>query len=156
MNISFELNGKNVNLDTDGSRTLLWVLRDEFQLTGTKYGCGEGECGACTILIDDKPMRSCQYLVMSAAGKKITTIEGLAVKGKLHPLQEAFIEHDAMQCGFCTSGMIINAVGLLQDHPSPDRDEIDRGMHGNLCRCGSHTRVIAAIGSAADAMKGGA
>ncbi len=155
MNISFKLNGKSVDLDTDGTRTLLWVLRDDLQLTGTKYGCGEGECGACTVLIDDEPERSCQQTAGSVTGKKVTTIEGFAKNGNLHPLQEAFIDHDAMQCGFCTSGMIVNAYGLLKDHPRPNREQIDEGMHQNLCRCGSHTRIIDAIGTASAAMKGG-
>jgi len=143
--IEFTLNGRPTRLQIDGKRTLLWVLRTEFNLTGTKYGCGEGLCGACTVLIDQEAVRSCQVSMDVVAGKKIVTIEGLAKGDKLHPLQEKFIEHDAMQCGFCTPGMIMTAYALLLKNPRLSRDEIIRGMDDNLCRCGAHKRIVAAI-----------
>ncbi len=152
--ISFKLNDKPVRLEVDGNRKLLWVLRTELGLTGTKFGCGEGHCGSCTVLVDKKAVRSCLWAVKDVAGKEVTTIEGLAKDGKLHPLQQAFMEHDAMQCGFCTSGMILTAYGLLASNPQPSREEIIKGMDENLCRCGAHTRIIQAIHSAATQMKG--
>jgi aerobic-type carbon monoxide dehydrogenase small subunit (CoxS/CutS family) len=154
--IQFRLNDKPVRLDVDGERMLLWVLRTDLGLTGTKFGCGEGYCGSCTVLIDGEPTRSCGYPVKNAAGKSVVTIEGLAKDGLLHPVQEAFIKHEAMQCGFCTSGMIIEAVGFLQKHPRPSRADILRGMEDHLCRCGTHHRVVLAIGEAASRMKGAA
>ncbi len=153
--IRFKLNGKKTELTTDPNQTLLWILRNKLGLTGTKYGCGIGFCGACTVLINNEPVRSCMMPVSEAAGKNIVTIEGLAKKGKLHPLQKAFIEHDALQCGFCTPGMIITAAGLLKKNPSPTPEEIINGMEDNLCRCGAHNRIIDAVQTAAKEMKGG-
>lgn len=153
--IRFSLNGKKATISVDPAQTLLWVLRNDFGLTGTKYGCGEGVCGACTVLIDNEPARSCRLSVGEIAGKKIVTIEGLEKKGKLHPVQQAFLEHDALQCGFCTPGMILSAVGLLLKNPSPTRQEIQDGLEENLCRCGAHVRILAAVEAAAKAMKGG-
>ena len=153
-NVSFTLNGQPVSLTLDSDRTLLWVLRTDLGLTGTKYGCGKGLCGACTVLVDNEPVRSCVFPVRGVKGTEVTTIEGLAENGKLHPLQEAFLEHDALQCGFCTPGMILNAYSLLLSNPQPSREEIIEGMEHNLCRCGSHIRIIQAIESAAQRMKG--
>ncbi len=154
--IQLTLNGKSVEMETDTSQTLLWMLRAELGLTGTKDGgCGIGFCGgACTILVDGVAERSCSMTVKDVAGKKVITIEGLMVGGKLHPVQTAFIEHEAQQCGFCTSGMIMNAVGLLNQNPNPDRKEIIEGMNNNLCRCGSYNRIMTAIETAAKEMKG--
>jgi len=154
-NIKFNLNGKPVNITVDNERMLIWVLRTDLQLTGTKYGCGEGYCGACTVLVDNRAVRSCQFPVKNVAGKNVITIEGLSQNGNLHPLQKAFIEHEALQCGFCTPGMILNAWSLLQKNPQPSKTEIIDGMEDVLCRCGSHQRIIAAILSAAREMKGG-
>ena len=126
-----------------------WVLRDEFDLTGTKYGCGEGQCGACTVLIEGAPVRSCRVPVSAVAGKEITTIEGLAPNGILHPVQEAFIEADAMQCGYCTPGMILSSVALLKKTPQPSEPEIRRALEGNVCRCGTYPRIISAVRMAA-------
>jgi len=142
-------------LKVDGERRLLWVLRSDLGLTGTKYGCGEGICGACTVLINRKASRSCQIPVKDIQGKEIITIEGLAENGSLHPIQKAFIEHDALQCGFCTPGMILSAYGLLLEKPRPTDDEIIRAMNDNLCRCGAHVRIIQAIQTAAQGMRGG-
>lgn len=153
--VSFRLNGKPVNIDVEPSRTLLWVLRSDLELTGTKYGCGIGECGACTVLIDDKAVRSCTVPVSAAAGREVVTIEGLSKGGQLHPLQRAFMENDALQCGFCTPGMILTAYALLRRTPNPSRDDVIAGMDRNLCRCGAHVRIVDAILSAAAAMKGG-
>ena len=147
--VSFTLNGKPVTLDTDPSRTLLWVLRTDLELTGTKYGCGIGECGACTVVVDGRAQRSCLTDLASVRGKQVTTIEGLAAGDRLHPLQEAFAEHGGFQCGYCTSGMIMNAYGILQQNPHPTAAQIVEGMDGNLCRCGAHQRILAAIGAAA-------
>ncbi len=152
--ISFKLNEKSVSLTTESERTLLWVLRTDLGLTGTKYGCGKGLCGACTVIVDDSAVRSCVIPVGSIKGKKVLTIEGLARNGKLHPIQEAFAKHDALQCGFCTPGMILNAYGLLLRNPQPTRKEIIEGMEYNLCRCGAHVRIIEAIESASQEMKG--
>jgi len=135
---------------------LLWVLRDELELTGTKYGCGEGQCGACTVLLDGAPVRSCLTRVSAVAGKEITTIEGLEQNGKLHPLQEAFIQADALQCGYCTPGMILSSVGLLKKTPHPTEPEIRRALQGNVCRCGSYSRIVAAVQIAAGQMAAGA
>jgi aerobic-type carbon monoxide dehydrogenase small subunit (CoxS/CutS family) len=153
--ISFTLNGKPVSVTTDGQRPLLGVLRTDFGLTGTKYGCGQAICGACTVLVDDKAVRSCVHPVRTVAGKEVRTIEGLSTNGQLHPLQKAFAKHDALQCGYCTPGMILTAYSLLQQNPQPTRDEIIEGMDHNLCRCGAHTRIIDAIQAAAAEMKGG-
>ena len=154
--ISFTLNGKDVSLKVDEERSLLWVLRSDLNLTGTKFGCGEGWCRVCNVLVDGKVRASCQTPLKAVAGRKVITIEGLATNGKLHPLQEAFIRHDALQCGFCTPGMIIRGVDLLAQNPEPTRREIIDGMNENLCRCGAHVRIIEAIETAAKAMKGGA
>jgi aerobic-type carbon monoxide dehydrogenase small subunit (CoxS/CutS family) len=131
------------------------VLRTELGLTGTKYGCGEGLCGACTVLVNNEALPSCQVRVKEVAGAEVTTIEGLEKNGSLHPLQKAFIEHDALQCGFCTPGMIMKAHSLLTENPNPSRAEIVKGMEGNLCRCGAHPRILDAIESAAKEMKRG-
>jgi aerobic-type carbon monoxide dehydrogenase small subunit (CoxS/CutS family) len=153
--IRFELNGKKKEMLLDPKLTLVWVLRNQFGLTGTKYGCGMGFCGTCTVLLDNEPVRSCMMPVSDVAGKKLITIEGLAKNGSLHPVQKAFVEHDALQCGFCTPGMIMNAVGLLLKNPEPSQQEIISGMEDNLCRCGAHVRIIKAIQTAGKEMKGG-
>jgi len=153
--IRFELNGKPVELTADPTLTLLWVLRDHFRLTGTKYGCGIGFCGACTVIADNEAIRSCSTSIGEVDGKKLITIEGLMQDGRLHPIQEAFVEHDALQCGYCTPGMIMNAYGLLLKNPELKREEIIAGMENNFCRCGAHTRIIEAVESAAAEMKGG-
>jgi aerobic-type carbon monoxide dehydrogenase small subunit (CoxS/CutS family) len=153
--ISFQLNGKKTDVLIDPTETLLWVLRNHFGLTGTKFGCGMGFCGACTILINDEAVRSCTIPVGDVKGKSVVTIEGLAANGELHPLQKAFAEHDAMQCGYCTPGMIMNATGLLLKNPSPTKEQIIEGMEDNLCRCGAHVRIIDAVETAAKEMKGG-
>lgn len=153
--ISFNLNGKKTEILTDPSQTLLWVLRNQMGLTGTKFGCGNGFCGACTVLINREPVRSCMTPVSDIAGKEVITIEGLARNGKLHPVQQAFIDHDALQCGYCTPGMIMTATGLLMKNPSLTRQEIIDGLEQNLCRCGAHVRIIDAVETAAKEMKGG-
>lgn len=152
--IRFVLNGKPVSVSVDGERMLLWVLRTEMGLTGTKFGCGEGFCGACTVVVDGKPVRSCQYPVKNVDGKNVLTIEGLARDGRLHPLQEAFIRNDALQCGYCTPGMILSAYGLLLKNKRPSPDEIRDALEGNLCRCGAHTRIVRAVQEAAAAVPG--
>jgi aerobic-type carbon monoxide dehydrogenase small subunit (CoxS/CutS family) len=143
--IRFRLNGKPVSLDTEEDRTLLWVLRGDLELTGTRYGCGEGICGACTVAVDGEAVRSCQTSLADVDGKTVITIEGLEKDGRLHPLQQAFIDHGALQCGFCTSGMIMNAWSMLQKEKKPSRAAIIEGMDENLCRCGAHQRIVAAI-----------
>ncbi|HEX9970893.1 MAG TPA: (2Fe-2S)-binding protein [bacterium] len=153
--IKFKLNNKPISIAVDGERMLLWVLRTDLGLTGTKYGCGEGLCGACTVLVNKKTVRSCQIAVKDVAGKEVITIEGLGKKGNLHPIQHAFIKHDALQCGFCTPGMILTASDLLLKNPQPDVEEIKEAMEDNLCRCGAHNRIVRAIQTAADEMKGG-
>lgn len=142
---SLNVNGKKLAVDVDSIVSLLTVLRNDLDLTGSKYGCGEGQCGACTVLIDGAPTRSCITQVGRVAGKQITTIEGLEKDGKLHPLQEAFIKADAMQCAYCTSGMIMSASALLSKNPKPNREEIVSGMNGNVCRCGTYQRIVDAI-----------
>ena len=146
--IKFKLNGKSTSLEVEGDRTLLWVLRTDLGLTGTKFGCGESYCGACTVIINREPVRSCRVPARDVRGKEVITIEGLEKNGKLHPLQEAFIEHGALQCGFCTSGMIMTAYGLLLKNPKPNRAQIIAGMDNNLCRCAAHKRIVQAIESA--------
>lgn len=153
--IQFKLNGKPVRLQVDGDRPLLWVLRTEHGLTGAKYGCGEGLCGACTVILGKEAVRSCQLEMREVAGKEVTTIEGLAKNGELHPLQKAFMERDALQCGYCTPGMILNAYSLLLENPRPSDAEIIHGMDDNLCRCGAHSRIVQAIRSTVNAAKGG-
>jgi len=153
--ILFKLNGKPLRLTTDSERMLLWVLRSDLGLTGVKYGCGEGFCGACTVIVNNEAVRSCQYPVKDIKGKEVMTIEGLAKNGKFHPLQEAFIKHDALQCGFCTPGMILQAYSLLLKNPNPSSQTIIQHMEDNLCRCGAHTRIIQAVQDAAVMMRGG-
>jgi aerobic carbon-monoxide dehydrogenase small subunit len=153
--ISFQLNGKKTDVLIDPTLTLLWVLRNHFGLTGTKFGCGMGFCGSCTVLLDNEAVRSCTLSVGEVKGRSVVTIEGLAVNGELHPLQKAFVEHDALQCGYCTPGMIMNAAGLLLKNPSPTTDQIKEGMENNLCRCGAHVRIVEAVSTAAKNMKGG-
>jgi aerobic-type carbon monoxide dehydrogenase small subunit (CoxS/CutS family) len=150
--ISFTLNGRPVRVQTDGDQSLLWVLRTELGLTGPKYGCGEGLCGACTVVVDGEAVLSCQTTVADAKGKSVLTIEGLAGEGTLHPIQRAFVEQEALQCGYCTSGMILKAYSLLSKKPKPSREEIVREMDGNLCRCGAHKRIVQAIDAAAKEM----
>jgi nicotinate dehydrogenase subunit A len=147
--IRLAVNGKPYSVDMDPQTSLLSVLRDQLDLTGSKYGCGEGQCGACTVLIDGKAQRSCVTRVGAVSGKQITTIEGLASGEQLHPVQEAFLEAGAMQCGYCTSGMIMSAVALLQRNPAPKESEIIAFMDGNICRCGTYPRVVSAIQKAA-------
>ncbi|MGA2326966.1 MAG: (2Fe-2S)-binding protein [Bryobacteraceae bacterium] len=154
--ISFTLNGRPVRVTVNDERMLLWVLRYDLGLTGTKFGCGAALCGACTVIVDQEAVRSCSTPVKEVAGKRVLTIEGLSQQGGLHPIQEAFLKHHAFQCGYCTSGMILNAYALLLKTPRPARAEIIRLMDDNLCRCGSHTRIVDAIQEAAGAMKGGA
>ncbi|HHY84044.1 MAG TPA: (2Fe-2S)-binding protein [Verrucomicrobia bacterium] len=149
------VNGKAVRIDADGERTLLSVLRDDLGLTGAKYGCGEAQCGACTVLIDGNPARSCVTTVGSVGRRNVTTIESLEQNGKLHPLQEAFLKFDALQCGYCTSGMIMSAYALLQRRENPSDNEIIRAMNGNICRCGVYRRILDAIREAARTLQGG-
>ena len=154
--ISFTLNGKPTRVTVDDERMLLWVLRNDLGLTGTKFGCGAGLCGACTVIVGKEAVRSCSTPVKDVAGKQVLTIEGLSQDGKLHSLQEAFLKHHAFQCAYCTSGMILNAYALLQKTPRPTRAEIIRHMDDNLCRCGSHHRIVEAIQETAGARQGGA
>jgi len=151
--VELAVNQKRYRLLVDPSRMLLWVLRDELELTGTKYGCGEGQCGACTVLIEGAPVRSCITPASTVAGKEITTIEGLEQNGKLHPVQDAFIQADALQCGYCTPGMILSIVGLLKKTPRPTEPEIRRALQGNVCRCGTYPRIIAAVQMAAGGLR---
>ena len=146
--IKFKLNGKPIQLKVDGNRMLLWVLRTDLGLTGTKYGCGESFCGACTVLIDNEAVRSCQTSIKDVQGKEVIKIEGLEKNGKLHPLQSAFMEYDALQCGYCTPGMILTAYSFLKKNPKPSHSDIIKGMDDNLCRCGAHQRIVSAIESA--------
>jgi len=147
------VNGKKLRVDVDSQTSLLYVLRDYLNLTGTKYGCGESKCGACSVLVDGVMMRSCITPVARVSGKQITTIEGMEKDGKLHPLQEAFLKADALQCGYCTSGMIIAAASLLNKNPKPSREEIVKHMDGNVCRCGTYPRIVNAIEIAAGTAK---
>lgn len=153
--IRFTLNGAPCTVTVDGDRMLLWVLRTDLGLTGAKYGCGEGLCGACTVLIDGEAVRSCATAVSEVEGKRVTTIEGLADGGALHPVQKAFMDHDALQCGYCTPGMILQATALLGRNPEPSAGEIADALEDNLCRCGAHRRIILAVLAAAARMKGG-
>ncbi len=152
--IKFKLNGKQIQLEVDGDRMLLWVLRTDLGLTGTKYGCGESYCGACTVLLNNEAVRSCQTSMKEVEGKDVVTIEGLEKNGKLHPLQEAFMDHDALQCGYCTPGMILAAYSFLKKNPMASHSEIIKNMDDNLCRCGAHQRIVSAIESASKKMKG--
>lgn len=145
-----QVNGRTHAVEADPQSSLLSVLRDQLDLTGSKYGCGEGQCGACTVLIEGQPQRSCITRVGAAAGKKITTIEGIERGGKLHPLQEAFLEHEALQCGYCTPGMIMSGVALLSANPNPTEQQIRESMEGNICRCGTYPRIVAAVRLAAE------
>ena len=156
MRYSLKINGGTREVDAGPNETLLSVLRDRLDLTGTKYGCGEGQCGACTVLIDGTAVRSCQSRVGLVASRQITTIEGLAKNGTLHPVQTAFLKTEAMQCGYCTPGMIVAAVGLLRTNASPTDADIVRQMDRNVCRCGTYPRIVSAIKMAAATMKGGA
>ena len=150
--ISFTLNGKPVTVNTDGERMLLWVLRGDLGLTGTKYACGEGYCGACTVLVNKSAVRSCQYPLRNAAGKEVVTIEGLAKDGKLSALQEAFVEQDALQCGYCTPGMIMAAADLLSRNTNPSEADIRHALEGNLCRCTGYQHIVKAVQYAANKM----
>ena len=152
--LKLAINGQTFNVDADPDATLLSVLREQLELTGSKYGCGEGQCGACTVLVDGKARRSCQTPVSTVADKSITTIEGLAKNDNLHPVQQAFLDEGAMQCAYCTSGMIMSAVSLLSFKPNPSEKEIVDYMQGNICRCGTQPRIIAAIRKATTAMRG--
>jgi carbon-monoxide dehydrogenase small subunit len=153
--LRFKLNSRPASVTTDGERMLLWVLRTDLGLTGTKYGCGQNQCGACTVIVNKEAVRSCQYPVKNAAGKEVITIEGLGTNDKPHPLQKAFAQRGALQCGFCSPGMILNAYSLLMKNANPSKAEIVEGMDGNLCRCGCYSRIIDAIQTAAAEMKGG-
>jgi len=148
------VNGAEHQVDAPPDSKLLYILRDSLSLTGTKYGCGEGMCGACTVLLDGKPARSCQAPLSAVAGKKITTIEGLEENGRLHPVQQAFVGAEAFQCAYCTSGMIMAAVGLLRKNPRPNDEEIINAMDGNICRCGTYPRIVEAVRQAASSAKG--
>ena len=152
--IDLQVNGKPVRLTVEGERKLLWVLRTDLGLTGTKYGCGKAVCGACTVLLNQKAVRSCRLPVKDVKGQKVLTIEGLAQNGVLHPLQKAFLAQNALQCGFCTPGMILNAMSLLMENPQASEKEIIEGMDDNLCRCGAHLRIVRAIQQAAGEMGG--
>jgi len=153
--VGFKLNGRPVSVTADGDRELLWVLRTDLGLTGTKYGCGQNQCGACTVLVNAEAVRSCHYPLKDVAGKEVVTIEGLEQQGRPHPLQRAFVERGAVQCGFCSPGMIMNAYGLLLKNAKPTRAQIIESMDGNLCRCGTYSRIVAAIQTAATEMRGG-
>jgi aerobic-type carbon monoxide dehydrogenase small subunit (CoxS/CutS family) len=151
--IQLEINGKRYSVDCEPQTPLLTALRDEVGLTGTKYGCGEGQCGACTVLLDGAARRSCQIPVSAAASRRITTIEGLEKNGHLHPVQQAFLDAGAFQCAYCTSGMIMSSVGLLSGNPNPSSAEIVQSLQGNICRCGTHPRVLEAVHHAAKTMQ---
>jgi aerobic-type carbon monoxide dehydrogenase small subunit (CoxS/CutS family) len=151
--IRFTLNGRSTELEVEDERMLLWVLRTELGLTGSKFGCGEGFCGSCAVVVDRDVVRSCQLPVRDVVGREVVTIEGLASNGVLHPLQAAFVGHDALQCGFCTPGMILSAYGLLLKNADPSRQEILDHMEDNLCRCGAHTRIVRAIEEASRQMR---
>ena len=151
--IEIEVNGKRYPVQYDPETPLLYVLRDELGLTGSKYGCGEGQCGACTVLIGGAPRRSCQIPVSAAVGKPVTTIEGLEKEGRLHPVQQAFLDAGAFQCAYCTTGMIMSSVGLLQSNTNPSSAEIVQFLQGNICRCGTHPRIVEAVHQAAQAMQ---
>jgi aerobic-type carbon monoxide dehydrogenase small subunit (CoxS/CutS family) len=154
--VSFSLNGKPTRLTVDENRMLLWVLRDDLGLTGTKFGCGQALCGACTVLVNDEAVRSCATRVTDVEGKRVVTIEGLARDGRLHPLQEAFVAHLGFQCGYCTPGMILGAYALLHKTPKPTRGQILAHMDDFICRCGAHPGIVRAIEAAATAAaKGG-
>jgi aerobic-type carbon monoxide dehydrogenase small subunit (CoxS/CutS family) len=153
MSIEIEVNGKPYPVNYPPDTPLLYVLRDELRLSGTKYGCGEGQCGACTVLLGGAPRRSCQIPVSAAAGKPVTTIEGLEKDGRLHPVQQAFLDAGAFQCAYCTSGMIMSSVGLLQTNANPSPAEVVQFLQGNMCRCGTHPRIVEAVRHAAKMMQ---
>ena len=155
MRVELNVNGAPRKVDADGDRSLLSVLRDDLDLTGAKYGCGEGQCGACTVLLDGAAVRSCVTPLRAASGKRVTTIEGLEADGRLHPLQETFLEVEAMQCGYCTPGMIVAGAGLLRGNPNPARADILRALQGNVCRCGAYPRIVLAVEMAARRMREG-
>jgi aerobic-type carbon monoxide dehydrogenase small subunit (CoxS/CutS family) len=152
-NVQFELNGSSVSVTVNDGEPLLWVIREQLGLTGTKFGCGEGFCGSCTVIMNGEAVRSCSIPATEAAGSKVLTIEGLSDNGSLHPLQEEFVKLDALQCGYCTPGMIMNAYGLLLKNPEPSREDVIITMDDNLCRCGTHGRIIQAIQNAGKRMK---
>jgi aerobic-type carbon monoxide dehydrogenase small subunit (CoxS/CutS family) len=154
--IRFKLNGREAAVTTAPERMLLWVLRMDLEHTGTKYGCGEGYCGFCTVLVDGRPERSCQFPLAKVEGRSVLTIEGLAQGGRLHPLQQAFADHGALQCGYCTPGMILEAYALLLRKPDPTEAEIADELEGHLCRCGAYKRIVEAVRAAAQEMKGAA
>jgi len=154
--VSFTLNGKPTRLTVDEKRMLLWVLRDDLGLTGTKFGCGQSVCGACTVLVNNEAVRSCVLPVGDVEGKQVLTIEGLERNGKLHPIQDAFVQHAAFQCGYCTPGMILEAYAFLLKNPKVTRADIISHLDSHLCRCGAHVRIVSAIETAAASMKGGA
>jgi aerobic-type carbon monoxide dehydrogenase small subunit (CoxS/CutS family) len=153
--IRFTLNGRPAEVAVEGDESLLWVIRTHLNLTGTKYGCGLGHCGSCTVIVNGEAVRSCMVTVDFVENAEVLTIEGLEQNGRLHPIQQAFVDNDALQCGYCTPGMIMNAYGLLLANPEPSREEIVEGMEENLCRCGAHNRIIEAIQAAGETMKGG-
>jgi aerobic-type carbon monoxide dehydrogenase small subunit (CoxS/CutS family) len=153
--VRFKLNNRPVNITTDGERKLLWVLRTDLGLTGTKFGCGHNQCGACTVIIDGEAIRSCHYPIQNISGKEVITIEGLANNGILHPLQKAFIQAGAVQCGFCTPGMILTSYGMLLKNPKPSQTDIIKFMDQNLCRCGTYSRIFEAIQKASAELQGG-
>ncbi len=153
MSFTLVINGVEHKVDVPDTQSLLSVLRDNLNLTGTKYGCGEGQCGACTVLLAGKPVRSCRTSISAAAGKRITTIEGLEQNGRLHPMQEAFLRAEAFECGYCTSGMIMSAVALLNQNPSPSSKEIKDFMNGNICRCCTYPRILETVKQAATGRK---
>jgi nicotinate dehydrogenase subunit A len=154
--LELQINGVARRVDVDPERSLLSVLRDDLDLAGSKYGCGEGQCGACTVLVDDRPTRSCLTKVASVAGRPIITIEGLERSGQLHPVQKAFAEADALQCGYCTPGMIMESVALLRRKADPTAPEIAHALEGHICRCGTYDRIVRAVRRAAETTKGGA
>ena len=154
--ISFRLNDKPVRLNVDANRVLLWILRTDLGLTGAKFGCGEGHCGACTVLVDNVAVRSCLLTAKDVRNKEVVTIEGLAKDGQLHPLQKAFVVHDALQCGFCTPGMVMAAVSLLAENPNPTEQEVREGLEGNLCRCTGYHNIVRAVLAAASGTSGSA
>jgi aerobic-type carbon monoxide dehydrogenase small subunit (CoxS/CutS family) len=151
--LQLEVNGRRYTVKYQGDTPLLYVLRDELGLTGSKYGCGEGQCGACTVLLGGAPRRSCQIPVSAAAGRPIITIEGLEQNGKLHPVQQAFLDAGAFQCAYCTSGMIMSSLGLLKTNPNPSPADIVQGLQGNVCRCGTHPRIMEAVLKAAKVLR---
>lgn len=151
--VQLELNGSQVSVEVREEESLMWVIREQQGLTGTKFGCGEGYCGSCTVIMNGEAVRSCIMPAMEAAGSSVLTIEGLSKNGKLHPLQEEFVKNDALQCGYCTPGMIMNAYGLLLDNPEPTHEEVVIAMDDNFCRCGVHGRIIKAIQNAGKQMK---